>query len=161
MVDAVDNGEVRAFGRGRNQDPLRAGIEMLLPAFAISKETGAFQRDFDAQFGMRKLGRIALRGNPDPLSIDDHRVAFGAHFARERPVNAVALEQHGIGFGVGQVVDRDQFQVVIIALKDGAGDEAADAAETIDGDFSHAISLTLICARTRSVILGAVIPKWS
>jgi hypothetical protein len=76
-------------------------------------------------------------------------------------VDAVALEQHRIRLGVGQVVDRHQLQPVIVPLQDGAGDEAADAAETIDGDFGHAISLIFICASTRVVIFGAVSPKWS
>jgi hypothetical protein len=30
---------------------------------------------------------------------------------------------------------------MVAALKDGAGDKAADAAKTIDGDSGHAISL--------------------
>jgi hypothetical protein len=46
-------------------------------------------------------------------------------------------------------------------LEDGAGNEAADAAETIDGDFGHAISLVFMWASTRSLILGGVNPKWS
>ena len=92
---------------------------------------------------VRQLGRVALGGDLDALAVDDHRVAVGADLAREGAVDAVALEQHGIGLGVGEVVDRDQLEVVIVPLEDGAGDEAADAAETVDCDFGHAISLTL------------------
>ena len=159
MVDAIDDSEVRALGRGRDQHSLGAGVEMLLPALAVGEEAGALQRDVDAQFLVRQLGRIALGGHLDALAVDDHRVALGADLARERPVHAVALEQHGVGLGVGQVIDRDQLQVMIVPLQDGAGDEAADAAETIDGDFGHAISLTFMWSSTRSVILGAVSPK--
>src|SRR5436190_6295801 len=132
---------------------------MLLAALAVGEEAGALQRDVDAELGMRKLCRIALGGDLDALAVDDHRVAFGAYLTRKGTMDAVALEQHGIGLGVGQVVDRDQLEVVIVALENGAGDEAADAAKSIDGDSGHAISLTFICARTRSVILGAVSPK--
>ena len=32
VVDAVDDGQVDALGRGRDQDLLGAGVEMLLPA---------------------------------------------------------------------------------------------------------------------------------
>ena len=111
---------------------------MLLPALAIGEEAGAFQRDVDAQFLVRQLGGVALGGHLDALAVDDHHVALGLHLAREGPMNAVALEQHGVRLGVGQIVDRDQLQVVIVPLQDGAGDEAADAAEAIDGDFGHA-----------------------
>jgi hypothetical protein len=47
-------------------------------------------------------------------------------------MHTVALEQQGIGLGIGEVVDRDQFKPAIGALEDGARDIAPDASETVD-----------------------------
>mgnify|MGYP000595621858 CR=1 FL=1 len=47
-------------------------------------------------------------------------------------MDRVIGEQQGIGLGIGQIVDRDQFEVVIVALEDGAGDESSDPPETVD-----------------------------
>ncbi len=48
VVDAVDDGQVDALGRGRDQHLLGAGVDMLLRALAIREEAGAFERDVDA-----------------------------------------------------------------------------------------------------------------
>ena len=77
------------------------------------EETGAFQRDINAIGGMGQVRGIALRRHLDALAIDDDVVAIGLHRARKRAMDAVALEQHCIGFGIGQIVDRHQFQTAI------------------------------------------------
>ena len=106
---------------------------------------------------MRQLGRVALGGDADALAVDDHVVALGADLAGELAVDAVALEQHGVGLGVGEVVDRDQLEVMVVALEDGAGDQPADAAEAVDGDFGHCPSFS----RIFGVMASAVRPKCS
>src|SRR3546814_8385037 len=50
-------------------------------------------------------------------------------------MDAVALEQQRVRLGIGQVVDRDQFQPAVGAFEDGARHEATDASETVDCDF--------------------------
>ena len=57
--------------------------------------------------------------------------------AREDAVDAVALEQPGIGLRVGEVVDRDQLEPAVRPLEDRARDEAADASEAVDRNFGH------------------------
>src|SRR3546814_10074216 len=73
MVDPVDDGQVHALGRGRNQHALRASRKMLGGAFAIGEKAGAFQRDVDAVRGMRQLCRVSLRRHLDALAVDDER----------------------------------------------------------------------------------------
>ena len=106
-------------------------------ALAVGEEAGAFQRDVDAVGGVRQLGRVALGGDVDALAVDDHVVAVGVDFAREGAVDAVALEQQGVGLGVGEIVDRDQLEPAVGPLEDRARDEAADAAEAVDRNFGH------------------------
>jgi hypothetical protein len=103
---------------------------------------------------VRQLGRVALGGDADALAVDDHVVALGADLAGEFAVDAVALEQHGVRLGVGEVVDRDQLEVMVVALEDGAGDEAADAAETVDGDFGHSNFSRIFMGEARDGIGG-------
>ena len=88
-------------------------------------------------------GRLAgsfCGGDVDALAVDDDVSAFGLHVARELAVDAVVLEQPGVGLGVGEVVDADQLQPAVGPLEDRAGDQAADAAESVDGDFGHSYS---------------------
>src|SRR3546814_17828045 len=65
----------------------------------------------------------------------DTLVPYTTLFRSERAGDAVALEQQRVRLGIGEVVDRDQFQPAIGAFQDGARDEAADASETVDCDF--------------------------
>ena len=61
VVDAVDDGQVDALGRGRDEDLLRAGIEVLLRALAVGEEAGAFEDDVDALVAVRQVGGVLLR----------------------------------------------------------------------------------------------------
>ncbi len=160
VVDAVDDGQIDALGRGGDQHLLGAGVEMLLGAFAIGEEAGAFERDVDAVGLVRQIGGIALGGHLDALAIDDERIAFGLHLAREMPMDAVVLEQPGVGLGVGEIVDADQLEPAIGPLEDRASDQPADAAEAVDCNLGHAISLCFICSSTRPTIPSGVSPKY-
>ena len=132
---------------------------MLLRAFAVGEEAGAFERDLDAIGLVRQLRRVLLGGHMDALAVDDDVVAVGLHLARELAVDAVVLEQPGVGLGVGEVVDADQLEPAVGPLEDRAGDQPADAAEAVDCNFRHSISLCFIWSSTRAVILSGVSPK--
>ena len=76
------------------------------------------------------------------LSPVDHETAFpGLDAAGEAAVVRVVLEQIGQRLVVGQVIDGDDFEIVRVALPDGAEDLATDAAETVDSNSDlHFIS---------------------
>ena len=132
VVDAVDDGEVDALPRGRDQHLLRARIDMLLARDVVGEEAGAFEHQIDTQFLVRKVGGVALGGDADALAVDDEVVAFGGDGAGIFAVNAVTAEQPGVRLGVGEVVDRDQFEVAGTAFDDRARHQSADAAEAVD-----------------------------
>ena len=132
---------------------------MLLRAVAVGEEAGAFERDVDAVGLVRQVGGIALGGDMDALAIDDDVIAVGRHLAREFAVDAVVLEQPGIGLGVGEVVDADQLEPAVGPLEDRAGDQPADAAEAVDCNSRHAMSLCFICSSTRPTTASGVSPK--
>src|SRR4051812_8185423 len=132
---------------------------MLLSAFAVGEEAGAFERDIDAIGLMRKLGRVLFGGDLNALAVDDNRVAFGLHFARELAVDAVVLEQPGVGLGVGEVVDADQLEPAVGPLEDGPRDQPPDSPEAVDCRSRHAISLIFKWSSTREATASGVSPK--
>src|SRR5690606_17089691 len=67
------------------------------------------------------------RADVDPVLARGHR-------AGEAAVDGVVAEQVGVGLDRPQVVDRHHLDVLAAMLDDRAQDEAADAAETVDGD---------------------------
>ena len=137
VVDAVNDGQIDVLAGGRDQHLLGTGGEVLFAACAVGEEAGAFQRDVDAVRGMRQVGRIALGRNVDALAVDDQIVAIDFDRAAKGTVNTVTLEQHGIGLGRSQIVDRDQFEVMIGARKDRPRHIAPDAPETVDRNLDR------------------------
>ena len=59
VVDAVDDGEIGAVGRGRDDHPLGAGLEMRRGLLLRGEDAGAFERDIDAESFQRQLRRVA------------------------------------------------------------------------------------------------------
>ena len=162
MVDAVDDGQVGALGRSRDQDPFRAGGRDACSALvAVGEEAGAFERQVDSIVAVRKLARIALGGDQDPPAVDDQVVAVMADLARIGAVDRIPLEQQGVGFGVGEIVDRDQLEAAVLALEDRPRHQAADPPETVDRNSRRhvIVSFELSAARIRGTIASAVKPK--
>ena len=52
--------------------------------------------------------------------VDADAEPIDADLAREWPMDAIALEQHGVGLGIGEIIDRDQLQPAVRPLQDGA-----------------------------------------
>jgi hypothetical protein len=132
VIDAKHHGQIDFLARSRYQHPLGAGIKVLLAARTVGEKAGAFERDVDAIGLVRQIGGVALGSHMDALAIDDQVIAIDFDRTRERPMHRIALEQQGVCLGIGQIVDRNQFQPAIGPLDDGARDIAADAPETVD-----------------------------
>ena len=134
MVDLVDDGLVGTVAGGRDQHPLGAGGQVGRGLFLGREDAGAFEGDVDVQFLVRKLGRVTLGGDPDlaHAHIDPAVAVFDR--AGEAAVDGVILQQMGVGLDRAQIVDRHHLDVATAMLDDRAQDEAADTAETIDGD---------------------------
>ncbi len=142
MVDPVDDSQVDALGRRRDQDAFGARVEMLLGRFAICEKTGAFKGYVDLVLAVRQVRRVAFGSDLDALAVDDEIVALGADRARIGAVDRVALEQQSVGFGVREIVDRHQLQPAVAPFEDRAGHQAADPPETVDRNSGgHVIDL--------------------
>ena len=162
MIDAKNNRLVDILtGRG-DQDALCACREMLFGADAVCKETGALQRNIDAIGRVRQIGRVTFCRHMNTLTVDDDVIAIGFNRAGEGPMYAVTFEQQGICLGGCKIVNRDQFQIMVIAFQNRAGDQTADATKTVNCYFHcHICSYQPKRATICGVILSAVRPKYS
>src|SRR5262245_35852355 len=98
------------------------------------EDAGALERDVDAEILPWQRRRVLYRGHLDRAVADADAVAGHLHLAGKAAVHAVETQQMGVGLHRGEVVDRDDLDVVALRFGDGAQDVAADAAKTVDGD---------------------------
>ena len=132
VVDAIDDGQVRAFRRRRNEDALGARLEMGRGLLARGEDAGAFERDVDAERLVRKLGRILDRGHLDLVAVDHHRVALDRDLVRKAPVHAVVAQEVRVGLDRTEIVDRDDLDVLAARFQNSAQHQPPNAAEAVD-----------------------------
>ena len=116
VVDAVDDGEVRALRRRRDQHALGAGLECTT-AFSLSvkmpvhSRTMSMPSDFQGSFlGSRSASTLM---GPLPTSIE---LALDLHLAGKAAVHAVVAQQVRVVLGRNQVVDGDDLQIRALGL---------------------------------------------
>ena len=136
VVDAVDHGEVGAVGGRRDDHALGAGIEMGLGLVLRGEDAGAFERDVDAEFAVRQLGRVAHGRDLDALAVDDEELAVDLDLAGESAVDGIEAQQVGVGLDRAEIVDRHDLDVLAAGFVDGAQHVAADASEPVDGNLT-------------------------
>ncbi len=145
VIDAEDHGLVDTGRRRGNDDALGARSEMRTGLGLVREDAGAFQRDHDAQSGVRQIGGVALGRDLDALAVDDQSVAIDRDLARPAAMHAVALEEQRIGLGIAQVVDRHQLEIMIGPLQQRARHEAADPSEAVDSNLDgHGLELLFL-----------------
>ena len=141
VVDAVDDGQIGAVRRGRDDNALGAGRQVRGRLVAGCEDAGAFERDVDAELFPRQLRRILDRRHLELVGADVEGIALDLHLAREAAMDAVEAQQMGIGLDRAEVVDGHHVDVLAAGFVDGAHDVAADAAKSVDGySDSHVFS---------------------
>ena len=146
VVDAIDDGEVGALRRRRDEHALGAGSQMHLRLVLVGEDARAFHDDVDAEVLPRQLGRILFGQHLDRRAeADVDGIAGDLHLAGESAVYAVVLKKMRVVLGRHQVVDGDELQVGALCLGGGTQHVSADAAKARDRN--------LHCHRRR--LLGA------
>ncbi|MCY1445013.1 hypothetical protein D9M71_615120 [compost metagenome] len=135
VIDPVNDGRVGALGRCRDDDFARPGSKMSSCLGAVGEVAGAFEHYIDG-FGLpRQLGRVANGTDGNAVAIDGQAFVIELDIGSKDAMNTVVLEQVRIDRAVTQVIDRDDLQVLTVALGiECAKDVAADAAKAIDCD---------------------------
>ncbi len=86
VVDAVDNRQVRAVSRGRNDDALGASRQVSGSLVARCEDARAFQSDVNAQFLVRQRCRILDCRDLDRLATaNGDRIALDLDLCRNLP----------------------------------------------------------------------------
>ncbi|MCY1536942.1 hypothetical protein D9M68_724180 [compost metagenome] len=136
VVHAVHDGGVDVLAAGsRDDDLLGAALDVRAGLFLGREEARALQDHVDLQLAPGQLGRVAVGQHADLVAVDDHEVAVDFDGARELAMGRVVARQVRVGLGIAQVVDGDDFDIVLLAtFVVGTQDVAADATVTIDGD---------------------------
>jgi len=132
LIDAEDDCQVFVLGGRRDDDLLDAVLPVRNRFGGIREETGGLDDDVDAFAVSLDRAGLALGEDGDLLAVDDEVFLFGGDIARERTVGRVPLEHVGVGLDIGQIVDRDDFDVVRVASKQGAQGQATDTTETVN-----------------------------
>jgi len=145
VVDAVDDREIHAVGRGRDQHFAGTRFDVLGGLFALREDARAFHHDVDAEFLPRQLGRVPLGRDLDAPLAHIHPIVAGRDRVRIEAVHGIVLEQMGVGLHGAEIVDADDLQILAARFRDRAQHEAADATETVDCDFDSHVDCLLQC----------------
>ncbi len=145
FIDAQHHCQIFAFGRGGNDDLLRAALEMRRRFIGISEKAGRFDHQVDTIIAPGDEGRITLRENLDSAPINDDRVSSGLDFAGETAIGGVIFEQVSVGRGISQVIDGYDFQFARVAFENSLQRLASDAPEAVNADTcGHTVYLLLL-----------------
>jgi hypothetical protein len=133
LVDAHDDGDILALGRGVDNHLFGAGPQVAGRGFPVGKAAGGFHHDVYFAPGPGNPARIRP-GQDGHLPPEGGKAAFpGGHVPGQRAVHRIVLEEVGQRLGRGQVVDGNNRDDV--AWPYGPEEMAADPAEPVNTDF--------------------------
>ncbi len=111
VVHPEDDRDVR-IGRGRRDDDLlRARVEVLLGTFAIGEEARRLEYDVDAEVAPRERARVALREHPNLLAGRAKRPVGELDLTLERAECRVVAQEVRHRLRVAEVVQRHDLEV--------------------------------------------------
>ena len=136
IVDADDDHGVElVLRRGRQNDLLGAGRQVLRAIGLVREYAGALEGHVNLQGGPRKLGGVLDGADGDRDAVDHDIGAVGLHYAVKAAVHAVILQQVGQHLGIGQVVDADDVEL-LAPRPHGTKNDTADAPEPVNPDVN-------------------------
>ena len=137
LIHAIDDGGVHIFATGSgNDDFLCTAFQVGRGFFFGGKKARTLEHNINAQLAPGDISRITLREYTDLVAIHDHVVALDQDRAGEFAVRGVIARQVRVGFGIAEIVDRNDLDIILFAaLVMSAQHIAADAAVAIDGNF--------------------------
>ena len=131
-VDTDDVGrDVRALGRGGDDNLLGASLDVLAGTRTVKEHTGTFNDDVDAHFLPRQVQRVTVRDNLDDVAVDrDGGVIDHLDVRLEGAQDGVILEQVRRRLGATGLVDAHDLERAVRAT----GLPAADKVATCEDD---------------------------
>ncbi len=142
VVDAHDKGLVHLLAGSGDHHLLGAGGEVGARLFAAAEQPGRLEDIVDAEFLPRQLGGVALGEDLHAVAVDDEVRPVDLDRALVAAVHRVVTEQVTQHVRRGEIVDGHQVKAV--AGLEMAGNEPADASETVDRDLGRHVLLQVI-----------------
>src|SRR5262249_25508912 len=133
VVDAEHERHVFILRRGGDDDLLHAAAQVLGGVLGISETAGGFDHDVRAHAGPIQLGGILHGENIQALAAYGDGVRGVGHRFGQRAEHGIIFQKMGEGFCVGEVVDRNEFNIV--PMQTCTNDITADPAEAINTYF--------------------------
>ena len=84
---------------------------MFLGVRGVGEAPGRFDHDLCTHGFPRQRSRIFFFEDLDALAVDCNAVGASGNFIGKIAQNRVVLQKMGKGFRVGQIIDRDKFQI--------------------------------------------------
>ena len=139
FVDAEDEGEVRVFAGGGDDDFFCAGGEVLAGAVPGAEDAGGFDDDVDVHLFPGEFRGVDFRGEGDEVAVDFDAAGLGHDIAVEPAVDGVVFEKVGEDLGVAEVVDGYDFKIfaVLGVLYCGAQYVSSYASEAVNCYSNH------------------------
>ena len=142
LVDAQHDGDVFAGRRSGDDDLLHRAAQVLLGQLGLGELAGGLDDHLRADDSQSSLAGSFSAKTRMLLAVDADGVGGGGDVVRQVAEDGVVLQQMRQCLGVGEVVDRDEFEVLV--GERGAQNVAADAAEAVDAYFDcHFASLRI------------------
>src|SRR5579885_1512610 len=132
FVDAEHNRDILAFGRSRDNYFLRTAAQVGRRFLRIGEKPCGLDDELHTQIPPGNLRRVALRDDLDVMAVDDKRVLCRLDSARKTPVGRVVLQQVSVGLCIGNIVDRNDLDILRVALKHCLQGLPSDAPEAVD-----------------------------
>ena len=111
VVDAEHDRRVVTLGRCRDDDLLRARLEVSLGLLLVGEEARALEHDVDAEIPPRELTGLLLGDDLDRLAGDLDRALFRRGARLGAAVDGVVVVEVCEGLRVREVVDRDDVEI--------------------------------------------------
>src|SRR5207247_5690186 len=132
VVDAENDGDVRAFRGGGDHHLLRAGCDVLGRVVAFGEQSGRLEDNVDAEVFPRQLRRVAHRQHLELVAVDRDRFSPGLDLRVQITEHRVVLQQVRKRVRIREIVDGDNVDVRIAECR--PHDVPADAAEPVNAN---------------------------
>ena len=134
IVDAQHNGKILALCRRGDNDLLCAALKVAGGPARVGEDAGGFNDNVHTVIAPGYAGGVTLGNDLDLFAVDGETVFQGLHLAGEAPVGAVIFQEMGVGFGVGQVIDRHDLKVFRVPFQCCFQNLPADASKSVDAN---------------------------